>query len=150
MQERNLGDRFGFVFVLSLLLSFVLFPFFISPPDALQEGGGGFVLLSWFFGLGLMFKMFLPAVFFGALSMYTFHSVLDRVLPTWVAFVIACSIAAFLSVVAAYHLDFSMQAPYLDLDNSPGAASFSFALGGFAAFIAFVVALFFCNIGGAA
>ncbi|MEO9574874.1 MAG: hypothetical protein ABJ320_19065 [Lentilitoribacter sp.] len=144
LRRQNLSDRFGVVFILSLVVTFVTFPVLIGGLEA--SGALGLVFV---FGLPLLFSILLPAVIVSAVKMAVVYRVCETRLPAAIAFVIGSSVAAFVGVVLACHLDFSWQQPYVALVNEPINLQFSTTLGAWAAMVSGVIALFFCRDGDA-
>ncbi|WP_298919461.1 hypothetical protein [uncultured Roseobacter sp.] len=142
IKERELGERFGLVFLVSMIVTFVCFPLLIGGPEA-----AGLFGLTLFFGLPLLASIFVPVTLIAAATMYLSQRFLKRLVSAWLAFIVGCALAAFVSVFISCHLDFSFNHPFVSVVNTPISTDFSTTLAGFAAIVAALVSLFFCGVG---
>lgn len=144
IRQLDVGDRFARTAIWTFGLTYLLFPVLtllgFHEPDGPTEGVGFGIVLIWVFGLKLAVTMFIPAMVCGIVVFYTLYKVVSNVIGPWIGAIIASSVAAYLSVLVSYHLDFNFFPMGLDWDVALGSYSFSNAIGIFAASVAVPVA----------
>ncbi|PHQ99293.1 MAG: hypothetical protein COB39_04635 [Marinosulfonomonas sp.] len=144
IRERDVGDRFARTAIWTFGLTYLLFPvlglFGRHQPDGAMDGiGFGFILI-WVLTLNLAATMFIPAMVCGILVFFALYKVTSNLIGPWLGAIIASSLAAYLSVLVSYHLDFNFFPMGLDWDVARGSYSVSNAIGIFAASVAVPVA----------
>lgn len=144
IRELDTGDRFARTAIWVYVLSFIFFPIYAAvsgnKEDASLEGAGLFLVLFWLFGLKLAATMFIPAMICGALVFFGLYKVTTIFVGPWIGAIIASTVAAYLSVLVSYHLDFDFAPMGLNWDTALGSYSFSNGLGVFAASLSVPIA----------
>ncbi len=142
--ELDVGDRFARTAFLTYFLTFFLFPLvvvlFENTDFASSDGAGAFFVIIWLMGLKLAVSMFIPAMLVGAVVFFILHKAISVWTGVWFGAIISSAVAAYFSVLIAYHLNIDFFPPGLSWNAEYGSYSFSNYIGGLAAFISVMVA----------
>jgi len=144
LKELETGDRFARTALWTYGLSYLLFPVLSvlggGKADGSTDAIGFAIVFAWVFGLKLATTMFIPAMVCGILVFSTLYKVTSNLIGPWIGAIIAAPVAAYLSVLVSYHLDFNFFPMGLDWDVTRGSYSVSNAIGIIAASVAVPIA----------